>query len=70
MTIATTTDTTRILIEHTNLIQLMTPETLQRHLGDKNLNAEVFPMAGRVGIDCLLIELPEVVALLKEIGIL
>jgi hypothetical protein len=70
MTIATLSDKTRIFIDRDALRESMTPETLQRHLGHQNLNAEVFMMAGQVGIDCLTIELLEVATLLKELGII
>ena len=70
MTIATTSDTTRIFIDRTRLIQAMSVATLQRHLNEVNLNAEVFEMAGRVGIDCLTIELADVVPVLKQHGLI
>ena len=38
---------------------------LQGHFNDISLNAEVFEMAGRIGIDCLTIELADV---LKQHG--
>ena len=70
MTIAIPSDTTRIFIDRTRLVQAMSTATLQRHLNDVNLNAEVFEMAGRVGIDCLTIELADVVAVLKQHGLI
>jgi len=70
MAIAATNDQTRIFIDHAALTATMTPNTLQRHLAHENLNAEVFQMAGRVGIDCLTIELFEVATLLKKLGII
>jgi hypothetical protein len=70
MAIATTADTTRIFIDRTRFIQAISVVTLQRHLSDINLNAEVFEMAGRVGIDCLTIELADVVPLLKQHGLI
>ena len=66
MAIATTSDTTRIFFDRASFIQAMSTAALQRHLNDINLNAEVFEMAGRVGIDCLTIELADVVRLLKQ----
>jgi len=41
---------------------------LQDHFNDLNLNSEVFEMAGRIGIDCLTIELADVVPVLKQHG--
>ncbi|WP_296643428.1 hypothetical protein [Roseinatronobacter sp.] len=70
MTIATISDTTRIFIDRTRLIQAMSVATLQRHINEVNLNAEVFEMAGRVGIDCLTIELADVVPVLKQHGLI
>jgi len=70
MAIATTTDTTRIFIDRSRFIQVMSVATLQGHFNGLNLNAEVFEMAGRVGIDCLTIELADVVALLKQHGLI
>lgn len=70
MTIATTSDTTRIFIDRPRLVQVMSPATLQSHLNDINLNAEVFEMAGRVGIDCLTIELADVVPVLQQHGLI
>ena len=70
MTIALPSDTTRIFIDRTRLVQAMSVGTLRRHLNDQNLNAEVFEMAGRVGIDCLTIELAEVVPVLKQNGLI
>ena len=48
----------------------MSATTLQSHLNDQSLNAEVFEMAGRVGIDCLTIELADVVPVLKQHGLI
>ena len=48
----------------------MSVTTLQRHFNDLNLNSEVFEMAGRVGIDCLTIELADVVPVLKQHGLI
>ena len=48
----------------------MSTATLQDKLNDVNLNAEVFEMAGRVGIDCLTIELADVVPVLKQHGLI
>jgi hypothetical protein len=70
MTIATTSDTTRIFIDRSSLDAAMTPTDLHNHFLQQNLNTEVFRMAGRVGIDCLTIELIEVSTLLKELGII
>lgn len=70
MTIATTSDTTRIFIDRPRFIQAMSVPALQRHLCDRNLNAEVFEMAGRIGIDCLTIELADVVPVLKQYGLI
>ena len=70
MAIATTSDTTRIFIHRTRFIQAMSTAALQRHLNDQSLNAEVFEMAGRVGIDCLTIELADVVPVLKQHGLI
>ena len=70
MTIAIPSDTTRIFIDRTRFVQVMTTAALQRHLNDINLIAEVFEMAGRVGIDCLTIELADVVPVLKQQGLI
>ena len=70
MAIATTSDTTRIFFDRTSFIQAMSTAALQGHLNDINLNAEVFEMAGHVGIDCLTIELADVVPVLKQHGLI
>ena len=70
MAIATTTDTTRIFFERSRFVQATSTATLQRHFNDLNLNAEVFVMAGRIGIDCLTIELADVVPVLKQQGLI
>ena len=70
MAIATTTDTTRIFIDRSRFIQAMSVATLQSHFNDLNLNSEVFEMEGRVGIDCLTIELADVVPVLKQHGLI
>ena len=70
MTIAIPSDTARIFIDRSRFVTAMTTATLQRHLNDVNLNAEVFEMAGRVGIDCLTIELADVVPVLKQHGLI
>jgi hypothetical protein len=70
MAIATTTDTTRIFIDRSRFIQAMSVATLQSHFNDLNLNSEVFEMAGRIGIDCLTIELADVVPVLKQHGLI
>jgi len=67
MAIATTADTTRIFIDRSRFITAM---SLQGHLNDRSLNAEVFEMAGRIGIDCLTIELADVVPVLKQHGLI
>ena len=69
-TIATTQDKTRIFIDRPALYKAMTSTDLHNNLLMKNINAEVFEMAGRVGIDCLTIELFEVATLLKEMKII
>ena len=48
----------------------MSTAALQGHLNDLNLNSEVFEMAGRIGIDCLTIELPDVVQVLQQHGLI
>jgi hypothetical protein len=48
----------------------MTVPALLGHFNDVNLNAEVFEMAGRIGIDCLTIELADVVPLLQQHGLI
>ncbi|MFU8778999.1 MAG: hypothetical protein ACNA7M_15260 [Roseovarius sp.] len=68
MTIAIPSDTTRIFIDRSRFVQAMSVATLQGHFNDLNLNSEVFEMAGRIGIDCLTIELPDVVPVLKQHG--
>jgi hypothetical protein len=70
MAIATTTDTTRIFIDRSRFMQAMSVAALQDHFNDLNLNSEVFRMAGRIGIDCLTIELADVVPVLKQHGLI
>lgn len=70
MSIATTSDTTRIFIDRARLAQAMTTTDLHNHFLLQNLNAEVFEMAGRVGIDCLTIELADVVPMLVGLNII
>ena len=70
MAIATTSDTTRIFIGRNRFMQAMTVPELQGHFKDISLNAEVFEMAGRIGIDCLTIELADVVPVLKQHGLI
>jgi len=70
MAIATTADTTRIFIDRARFIQAMSTAALQGHFNDLNLNSEVFEMAGRIGIDCLTIELADVVPVLKQHGLI
>ena len=70
MTIAIPSDTTRIFIDRARFVQAMSATTLQNHLNDQSLNAEVFMMAGQVGIDCLTIELADVVPVLKHHGLI
>jgi len=70
MAIASTADTTRIFIDRSRFIQAMSVAALQGHLNDRSLNAEIFEMAGRVGIDCLTIELAAVVPVLKQQGLI
>ena len=70
MSIAATSDTTRIFIDRSRFITAMTTAALQGHLNDRSLNAEVFEMAGRIGIDCLTVELADVVPVLKQLGLI
>jgi hypothetical protein len=70
MAIATPADTTRIFIDRARFIQAMSVTALQRHFNDQNLNSEVFEMVGRIGIDCLTIELADVVPVLKQHGLI
>lgn len=70
MAIATTTDTTRIFFDRSRFVQVMSTAALQGHFNDINLNVEVFQMAGRVGIDCLTIELADVVPILQQHGLI
>jgi len=70
MAIATTTDTIRIFIDRSHFVQAMSVAALQDHFNDLNLNSEVFEMAGRIGIDCLTIELADVVPVLKQHGLI
>lgn len=70
MAIAAPSDTTRIFIDRPRFIQAMTVAALQGHFNDNSLNAEVFEMAGRIGIDCLTIELADVVPVLQQHGLI
>lgn len=70
MTIATSSDTTRIFIDRPRFVQAMTTAALQGHFNDHNLNSEVFEMAGRIGIDCRTIELADVVPVLQQLGLI
>jgi len=70
MTIAIPSDMTRIFIDRPRFIQAMSVAVLQGHLNEQSLNAEVFEMAGRIGIDCLTIELPDVVPVLQQHGLI
>ena len=70
MAIAVPSDTTRIFIDRQRFVQAMSPATLQGHFNDLNLNSEVFEMAGRIGIDCLTIELADVVPVLQQHGLI
>ena len=70
MAIAAPSDTTRIFIDRPRFIQAMSVTALQGHFNDNSLNAEVFEMAGRIGIDCLTIELADVVPVLQRHGLI
>jgi hypothetical protein len=70
MSIATPSDTTRIFFDRTRFVKVMSVGRLRRHLEAQNLNAEVFEMAGRIGIDCLTLELADVVPVLKQHGLI
>jgi hypothetical protein len=70
MAIAIPSDTTRIFIDRPRFVQAMTVAALQGHFNDNSLNAEVFEMAGRIGIDCLTIELAHVVPVLQQHGLI
>jgi len=70
MAIATTSDTTRIFFDRSRFTQAMTVPALQGHFNDLSMNAEVFEMAGQIGIDCLTIELADVVPLLQQQGLI
>ena len=70
MAIAIPSDTTRIFIDRNRFLGAMSVAALQRDLNELNLNAEVFVMACRVGIDCLTIELADVVPVLKQHGLI
>jgi hypothetical protein len=70
MAIATPSDTTRIFIDRARFVQAMSVTALQGHFNDQNLNSEVFEMVGRIGIDCLTIELADVVPVLKQHGLI
>jgi hypothetical protein len=48
----------------------MSVAALQGHFNDQNLNSEVFEMVGRIGIDCLTIELADVVPVLQQHGLI
>jgi hypothetical protein len=70
MAIATPADETRIFIDRTALLETMTMNTLERSLREEGINAEVFTMAGRVGIDFRTIDLMKVATLLKSTGLI
>jgi len=70
MAIASTSDKTRIFFDRSRFVQAMSVAALQGHLNDLNLNCEVFEMAGRIGIDCLTIELADVVPVLQRHGLI
>ena len=70
MAIAIPSDTTRIFIDRPRFVQAMSVAALQSHFNDNSLNVEVFEMAGRIGIDCLTLELADVVPLLKQHGLI
>jgi hypothetical protein len=70
MAIATPSDTTRIFIDRARFVQAMSVTALQGHFNDQNLNSEVFEMVGRIGIDCLTIELADVVPVLQQHGLI
>lgn len=66
MTIATPADQTRIFFDRARFYEAMTPAKLQSALNELNFNAEVFTMASQVGIDCLTIELADLIPVLKR----
>lgn len=70
MAIAIPSDTTRIFIDRPRFVQAMSVATLQGHFNENSLNVEVFEMAGRIGIDCLTIELADVVPVLQQHGLI
>ena len=66
MTIATPADQTRIFFDRARFFEAMTPAKLQSALEEINFNAEVFTMASQVGIDCLTIELADLIPVLQQ----
>ena len=70
MTYALPTDETRIFIDRTALLETMTVNTLERSLRARGIEAEVFAMAGRIGIDIRTVDLMKAATLLKHTGLI
>ena len=70
MTYALPTDETRIFIDRNALLETMTVNTLERSFRDDGIKAEVFAMAGRIGIDIRTVDLMKAATLLKATGLI
>ena len=70
MTYALPTDETRIFIDRNALLETMTVNTLERSLRARGIEAEVFAMAGRIGIDIRTVDLMKAATLLKHTGLI
>ena len=70
MTYALPTDETRIFIDRNALLETMTVNTLERSLRARGIEAEVFAMAGRIGIDIRTVDLMKAATFLKHTGLI
>ena len=70
MPYALPTDETRIFIDRNALLETMSVNTLERSLRAAEIDAEVFAMSGRIGIDIRTTDLMKAATLLKETGLI